>query len=133
MNDYESIRNALAEYCQLNDDGRFDEWGQLLAEDVKFSYGDMVEVNGRGAVKAFVSEAQPPEKRGKHLIANQLIKVDGDRADVTADFVFFAPGDGVFPVIAANRYRDVLVRSGDRWIFSEVHIELFGAARPATN
>ena len=127
INDHDGIRHALGLYCQLNDDGRFDEWGELFTEDATFRYGDQVEVHGRDDIKAFVSGAQPPEVRGKHVIMNEIIDVTGDEADVRADFIFFGPGEGAFVAIAANRYHDRLVRSGDQWIFAEVSISLFGS------
>jgi 3-phenylpropionate/cinnamic acid dioxygenase small subunit len=125
--DYEGIRRALGLYCQLNDDGRFDEWGELLTEDATFRYGDQVEVHGRDDIKAFVSAAQPPELRGKHVIMNEIIDIAGDAAEVRADFIFFGPAEGGFNAIAANRYHDRLKRSGDQWIFTEVNISLFGS------
>jgi 3-phenylpropionate/cinnamic acid dioxygenase small subunit len=128
--DYEGIRRALGMYCQLNDDGQFDRWGELFTDDATFRYGDQVEVHGRNDIKAFVSSAQPPEVRGKHVIMNEIIDVNGDTAEVRADFIFFGPSDGPFLAIAANRYHDRLVRSGDGWLFSEVNISLFGAATP---
>jgi 3-phenylpropionate/cinnamic acid dioxygenase small subunit len=127
--DYEGIRRALGLYCQLNDDGRFDEWSELLAEDATFRYGDQVVVNGRDEIKAFVSAAQPPEVRGKHVIMNEIIDITDDHAEVRADFMFFGPGEGGFVAIAANRYHDRLVRSGDQWIFTEVNISLFGSPK----
>ena len=128
--DYEGIRRALGRYCQLNDDGQFDRWGELFTEDATFRYGDQVEVHGRDEIKAFVSAAQPPEARGRHVIMNEIIDVDGDTAEVRADFIFFSPSDGPVLAIAANRYHDRLQRSGDGWQFTEVNISLFGSTTP---
>jgi 3-phenylpropionate/cinnamic acid dioxygenase small subunit len=125
MDDHEKVRHALARYCQLNDDGRFDEWGELLVDDARFQFGDLV-VNGREEIKALVASFQPPEKRGRHFMGNQVIDIDGDGAEVIADFVFFEPSNPGFNVFAADRYHDRLVRSGDAWLFSEIQIVPFG-------
>ncbi len=129
MDDYEKIRQTLARYCQLNDDGRFDEWSELLVEDARFQFGELV-LTDREAIKAQVSRFQPPENLGKHVMVNQVITVSGDVAQVDADFIFFAPPSPSFTPSAAGRYHNRLVRSGDGWLFSEIRIVPFGEAYP---
>lgn len=125
MDDHEQIRQTLATYCQLNDDGRFDEWSQLLIEDCRFQFGEQT-VTGRDAIKALVTEYQPPENRGRHFMGNQIIEVDGDTATVRADFVFFAQQNPGFTPFAADRYHDRLIRTDGKWLFEEIRIVPFG-------
>ncbi|MGH9111249.1 MAG: nuclear transport factor 2 family protein [Acidimicrobiales bacterium] len=128
MSDEAAIRRTLAAYCQFCDDGRFDEWGALFAEDASFRVlGRSHE--GRAAIQAFIAAAQPPERRGKHVCANPLIDVDGDTARAVTDYIFLSRIDGGgLAVSNTGRYHDRLVRRGDRWLFAERSIVFMGEA-----
>src|SRR5262249_53092748 len=56
MTDEEGIRRTLALYCQLCDDGRFDEWADLYTEDAVFRVMGG-EHRGPEAIKAFIAKA----------------------------------------------------------------------------
>lgn len=123
------MRAVLAGYCQCCDDGRFEEWAQLFAEDA------VVEVLGnrhvgRGAARAFIEAAQPPEARGKHLTLNSLIEVsDGEPATASAvsDFAWLAKRPEGFAVTQAGRYEDTFRCDRDgRWRFTSRKIHLWG-------
>ncbi len=123
--DHEAIRTTLARYCQLCDDGCFDEWGELFTEGSTFHVMGRV-YEGREAIKAFISGAQPPDLRGKHVTANTLIELDGDKATALTDYVFVGrQGEGL-GVVSAGRYHDSLVNVGDRWLFEERRIVFLG-------
>lgn len=107
----QAIRRTLAEYCQLLDDGRFDEWVELFSADVAFSVMGQV-AHGREAVRRLIEPSQQLDSRGRHMLSEPLISVDGDRASASTDFCFVAK---TLRVIAAGRYHDVLVRDEDRW------------------
>lgn len=127
MTDEEGIRRTLALYCQLCDDGRFDEWAELYTEDATFSVMGKSYV-GPAAIKGFIEAAQPPEARGKHFLGQSVIDIDGDRARSVADYVFVAarPGGG-FGITSAGRYHDTLERStGGRWRFATREIRFLG-------
>ncbi len=124
----DGVRNTVALYGQLCDDGRFEEWAELFAEDAAFTVLGRSQ-RGRTTIKAFIEAAQPPERRGKHLCASPVVDVDGDTATAVTDFAFLAPTDGGFAVTSAGRYHDRLVRAVDgphRWVFAERRIELLG-------
>ncbi|MDQ3146954.1 MAG: nuclear transport factor 2 family protein [Actinomycetota bacterium] len=125
--DEEAIRRTLALYCQLCDDGRFEEWGELYTDDATFTVMGRTH-RGRAAVRAFIEKGQPPERRGKHVCANSVIDVDvdGDQATAVTDYVFVAPGADGFTVLSAGRYHDRLVRHGDGWRFAERRIAFLG-------
>ena len=124
--DEEAIRRTLALYCQLCDDGRFEEWGELYTDDATFTVMGRTH-RGRAAVRAFIEKGQPPERRGKHVCANPLIDVDGDEATATTDYVFVASSpEGGFTILSAGRYHDRLVRVGDGWRFAERRIAFLG-------
>jgi 3-phenylpropionate/cinnamic acid dioxygenase small subunit len=123
----EDIRRTLALYCQLCDDGRFDEWGELFTADAEFSVLGDTHV-GRPAVQAFIEAAQPPELRGKHVCANSLIEIDehGTTATALTDYIFIGRSPEGLTVTSAGRYHDTLVREGERWLFRTREIAFMG-------
>jgi ketosteroid isomerase-like protein len=122
MNDHLGVLRTLSLYCQLCDDGRFDEWAELYTDDAVFTVAGR-RYEGRAAIKAFIEAGQPPERRGKHVCANPVVdlEADGVTARATTDYVFVGRGaDGGFAVTSAGRYHDRLVRADDgRWRFAE--------------
>jgi 3-phenylpropionate/cinnamic acid dioxygenase small subunit len=127
----EGVRRTLAEYCQLCDEGRFDEWAELFTADARFAVMGRVYV-GREAIKAFIEAGQPPERRGKHLCANPVIDIDpgGTRARVVTDYVFVGRSGGAFAITSVGRYHDTMVEVGGRWRFETREIVFLGD-RPA--
>jgi uncharacterized protein (TIGR02246 family) len=125
VTDEEAIRRTLALYCQLCDDGRFEEWAELYTDDATFTVMGRTH-EGRDAIRRFIEAGQPPERRGKHVCANPLIEVDGDRATAATDYVFVARDAERLVVTSAGRYHDRLVRDGDRWRFAERRIAFLG-------
>ncbi len=127
MSDEEGVRRTLALYCQLCDDGRFDEWADLYTENATFSVLGRTH-EGQAAIKGFIEKAQGPEQRGKHVCANPLIDVDGDTATAVTDYVFVARADGgSLAITSAGRYHDRLLRGADgRWRFTQRRIVFLG-------
>ena len=124
---HDGIRRTLATYCQLLDDGRFDEWVELFTDDIAVAVMGQV-VRGRDAVRAFIEPVQGPDVRGRHMLSEPLIDVDpsGGRATVTTDYCFVAQD---LTVMSAGRYHDVLVRDSDdrdRWRIAQREIVFLG-------
>jgi uncharacterized protein (TIGR02246 family) len=107
----EAIRRVLAGYCQSCDDGLFDDFAALFAPDAVFQALPAEAVQGRDAIKSFMEAGYGPDMRGKHLCGEPLIRVDGDTATATTDFVFVGrkPGGG-WGVTVVGRYGDDLAR-----------------------
>ena len=61
--DEDQIRRTLAEYSQLCDDGRFDEWGELFTDDARLEVMGQVKT-GRSAIVTYMRSVQPAESRG---------------------------------------------------------------------
>ena len=122
MSDEEAIRRTIAQYAHFCDEGRFDEWADLYIEEATFSVlGETHE--GRQTIKAWITKAQPPELRGKHVCCNSVIDVDGDQARAWTDYIFI---DQTKSVTSAGRYHDRFVRQDDRWRFAERRIVFMG-------
>jgi len=130
MADGEGLRRTFALYCQLCDDGRFDEWITLFTDDARFSVLDKTH-EGQAAIKAFMEVAQAPERRGKHFMGQSVFEEHGDGSTVTAvsDYMFIArTADGGYAMTSAGRYHDELVRGDDgQWRFRSREIRFLGS------
>jgi uncharacterized protein (TIGR02246 family) len=110
------IRRTLTRYCQRCDDGDFAAWAQLFEPDATFSVLGATH-EGREAIRVFIEAAQPPEARGKHVIAQSDIDLhaNGDEATVVTDYLFLSRAR---QVTSAGRYHDRLRRGDDgEWRF----------------
>lgn len=121
------IRRLLAQYCQLLDDGRFDEWIDLFADDIEFVVMGMHK-RGRDEVRGFVEPSQQADARGRHMLSEPWIELDdgpGDpaTATVTIDFAWISKTGEVGQ---SGRYHDRLVRHPDRWRFQRREIVFTG-------
>ena len=104
-----AIRRTLARYCQRCDDGDFVAFGELFESDATFSVlGNTHE--GRDAIRDFIEAAQPPPARGKHVIAQSDIDVDGTDATAVTDYIFVSKAK---EITSAGRYHDRLRRGDD--------------------
>lgn len=76
--------------------------------------------DGRDELAAFAaSHTRAPERFHKHLVADPVIAVDGDRATSVSYFLRLDDLDGERVVYAFGRYLDELVRCADgRWRFA---------------
>ena len=124
--DQDQIRRTLAEYCQLLDDGRFEQWADLFTEDARLVLLGRV-TTGRDAIRDYMMGVQPDGSRGLHMTANSLVDADGDSATATTDYMFVRPSGGGPAIIAAGHYHDRLVRDRTRWRFSEREITMLAA------
>ena len=101
LEDKDAIRELLAEYCFLLDSYRLKEFGQLFLES-----GEWVSRNGSAAgpagIEQFMRQLVPepgPGTRRKHFTANIVIRLNGDLAEVTSNFLVVRD-TGAGPAIA---------------------------------
>jgi 3-phenylpropionate/cinnamic acid dioxygenase small subunit len=126
----DGVRQTIARYCFLCDDGRFEEWGDLFTVDTRFHVMGNTQ-HGRAATVEFIEAGQPPEQRGKHLIGASLVLLDGDHATAWTDFIFV---DRRGAVLSSGRYHDELIRSDDgAWRFAVREIVFTGATPELTD
>jgi 3-phenylpropionate/cinnamic acid dioxygenase small subunit len=122
----EKIRKAIAMFCHLTDTGDFDNWVRLFVDDGCFVLMGQ-EHCGHRALRAFIEEDQPPERRGMHLTTDSVISIAAGQARVSSNFIFVATGTRANVVVATGRYHDVLVPRGEEWLFFRREAELVGA------
>ncbi|MEZ5166507.1 MAG: nuclear transport factor 2 family protein [Acidimicrobiales bacterium] len=121
--DESDIRRLMAQYCQLLDDGFFDEWIALFSDDVEFVVMGMHK-HGRDEVRGFVEPTQQADARGKHMLSEPWIEVvSPTAATATTDFAWMSKA-GV--VGQSGRYVDQLVKPAERWLIRRREIVFTG-------
>jgi hypothetical protein len=127
MQAIEGVRRTLAQYCQLCDDGRWDDWIDLFTPDARFHV--MHETRqGAETIVAFMKVGQAADKRGRHALFQPVIDVadDGLTARAWVDFCFLDKGRQVTSI---GRYHDELALGDDgRWRFTLREIAFLGKA-----
>lgn len=119
------IRNTMARWCLLGDEGRFDDWVDDFEPDGRFVV-DGVEHHGRAAIRAVAPAWWGPEPV-RHLCTNTLLEVDdfGGTAQGWTDVVRV---DAVGRPLWVARFTDEIVRGGDeRWRFALREVVAVGA------
>ena len=123
VDDQAEIQRVLAEYCHAADEFRFDDFEALFTSDaIVTALLAGKTYRGPAEIRAFL-EKQPAEMRGLHVTVNPSVTVSGNEARARADFFVLVTRGDSSVVGAWGRYRDRLVRRGDRWLFAERHVE----------
>jgi 3-phenylpropionate/cinnamic acid dioxygenase small subunit len=123
------ITELLYRYAELVDAGDFDGVGALLGR------GNFMGVAGAAAIaglfatttRRFPEHGNRP--RTRHLVANPIVEIDGDRARARSTFVVVQQTDAVaLQPIVVGRYADAFARDGEGWHFTErkVDVEMVG-------
>jgi len=124
--DEAEIRRLLAMYCQLIDDGRFDEWIELFTDDIEFIVMGMHK-NGRAEVRGFIEPSQQDDARGKHMLSEPWIVIESAlAATATTDFAWVSKQGAVGQ---SGRYHDRIINQNGRWQFQRREI-VFTGDRP---
>jgi hypothetical protein len=119
LEDKDAIRELLAEYCFLLDSYHLKEFGQLFIEG-----GEWISRNGSATgpagIEAFLRHLVPepgPGTRRKHFTANIVIRLNGDQAEVTSNFLVVRDTSTGPAIAVAGTYHDVVVKIGANWRF----------------
>ncbi|MET7346170.1 nuclear transport factor 2 family protein [Streptomyces sp. NPDC087866] len=122
---------AVAETCTLMavyaDRREWDKLGALFADKVLLDYtslngGEPVRLTPKEITEAWTATLSSYDST-QHLLANQLVALDGDRAMCTASFQAthrLAAAHGASLWTLGGDYRWELARSGDRWLIDTV-------------
>lgn len=117
------IRKLLAMYCQLIDDGRFDEWIRLFTDDIEFVVMGMHK-HGHAELREFIEPSQQADARGKHMISEPWIEIVSEtQATATTDFAWVSKQGAVGQ---SGRYVDRIVNENGRWQFQRREIVFTG-------
>lgn len=130
LSDIDRIRRVVAQYSQLLDDQRFEEWGDLFTEDAEFSSvpgghlaatGPAAVFQGRAAIVAAISAVQrrlSAEHLVLHFGGNPIIDVAGRSARAWWDFMVLYLKAGGTEIAHAGRYYATLRHEDGRWRFT---------------
>jgi ketosteroid isomerase-like protein len=122
VTDEEAIRDAIGRYNLFGDSGRFDQMLELFATDATLTV-DGTAYDGKVAIRAlFEAAAGPTPQHVRHFTSTLVIEVAGDDASARCYFQVLTDRG----VDHWGRYRDSLVRSGDRWLFARRDVRVDG-------
>ena len=81
MSDRFEIQDLVAGYCDIIDQGNFDELESIFCEDAFIDYSAMGGAKGsRDEIITFLKNVMPMFINTQHMISNQQIKLNGDTA-----------------------------------------------------
>ena len=135
-NDITQIKQTLARYCHLVDQGQPAAVAALFSEDAVLApkYDGDYEVSGRPAIQGWYEYYEANFKSGirhlKHLIHSIAIDLDGDGASgscyLTAYMISKADG---LAYQAQGTYVDRYAKSNEQWLFKrrEIYVEFVTA------
>ena len=122
------VLTTLYQYGHALDYGAEADWVDCFAAAAHYELRDRAagtadsvrSYDGRDELAAFAAgHTRAPERFHKHLVADPLISVDGDRATASSYFLRLDEVGGERVVYAFGRYHDELVRCPDgRWRFA---------------
>jgi SnoaL-like domain len=123
IEDREAIRLVLRDYGRLLDERKFDDFGQLFAPDGEYVSAGRTT---RGPVeiadslrRIMAGNALGIAEPNFHVLFNERITLQGDRAQATSQSFFVAPdADGAPKLVMMASYEDQLVRTAQGWRFA---------------
>ncbi len=124
LEDREAIRLVLRDYGRLLDERRFDEFGQLFAPQGEYVSGGAT-TRGPVAIADSLRRIMAGNPLGLaepnfHVLFNERIELQGDRARATSQSFFVAPDANNAPqLIMMASYDDTLVRTPQGWRFEK--------------
>jgi hypothetical protein len=122
-----AIREALAEYCFALDNFRFAELGQLFTADGVWetAFGKATGQTEIAALAAsFTKDLAVPPRR-IHMVANIVIKLNGDEAAVQSNWTQVQNSDTGPIINSGGSYEDRLVKRDGKWLFQHRKIDRF--------
>lgn len=125
----EEIKTLRYAYAHHLDDGEWERWGQLFADDARFTVyrpgpaenTGPFELEGREAITEFGESAiERSFEYSAHMMHNPLIEVDSDVASGRWYFDVFDAKPNGYVNWHHGRYEDEYVRVDDIWKFQGV-------------
>jgi uncharacterized protein (TIGR02246 family) len=123
LEDLQEIRRLALDYARTLDGKDFDACSKLFARDGEFvlpfesSFGPAAIERSMTGMLGKDLAAVPG--RDFHVLANERIELDGDRATARSFWIYVTPGADEHPRIAQfGHYEDELVREDGRWRFA---------------
>jgi hypothetical protein len=121
LEDREEIRQLLMNYGRFLDKRDFVSFSQLFVEKDGEWIGGMGSAKSPEDIRKLMENtigAAVGNTCNCHIFTNEIIDLQGDRADVTAKWMFIVQSDSGHPqVLLLGHYEDSLVRENRCWKF----------------
>lgn len=123
LEDQEEIRNLLMNYGRFLDQRNFVAFSQLFSEKEGEWIGGLGKAKSSKAILKLMEDTIGKDTKGTgpsnyHLFSNEMISVDGDRAEASTKWIFMVQGEAGRPLpFYLGHYEDTFVRENGRWKF----------------
>lgn len=122
LEDREAIRALILAYGQAHDHRDYRTFADLFASNGEW-VGGLGSAKGPQAIfelmdRTIGHDPQPNGSGTYHVMTNDQIKIDGDRASATTKWIYITPGENNTPTLVfLGRYLDEFVRENGEWKF----------------
>jgi uncharacterized protein (TIGR02246 family) len=122
LEDREEIRALILAYGVAHDNRDYRAFAELFAEDGEW-VGGLGSAKGPAAIfelmDGTIGHNPRPEGSGTyHLLTNDQIAIEGDRAAATTKWLYLVPGDDGAPrMVFLGHYNDEFIREQGSWKF----------------
>jgi uncharacterized protein (TIGR02246 family) len=122
LEDREAIRALILAYGEAHDHRDYRTFADLFASNGEW-VGGLGSAKGPEAIFALMDRTigHDPKPAGSgtyHVMTNEQIKIDGDRASATTKWLYVTPGESNTPTLVfLGRYLDEFVRENGEWRF----------------
>jgi uncharacterized protein (TIGR02246 family) len=117
LEDRDAIHQLFIDYGRHLDQGNWDAYAQLFAEDGEVLLGPMGRASGRAAIQELMTKTLTPGLGTSfHLITSPDVKIDGDTATSEVMWTVMTRGEDGKPFVGmVGRHMDTLVRTPEGW------------------
>src|SRR5262245_22090535 len=122
LEDREAIRALILAYGQAHDHRDYRTFANLFASNGEW-VGGLGSAKGPEAIFALMDKTigHDPKPNGSgtyHVMTNDQIKLEGDRASATTKWIYLTPGaDNAPKLVYLGHYDDQFVRENGQWKF----------------
>ena len=122
LEDREAIRALILAYGQAHDHRDYRTFSSLFASNGEW-VGGLGSAKGPQAIFELMDKTigHSPLPNGSgtyHVMTNDQIKLDGDRASAETKWIYITPGENNTPTLVfLGRYLDLFVRENGEWKF----------------
>jgi len=123
LQDRVEIRQLLMDYGRFLDQRDFAAFSDLFAEQEGEWIGGLGSAKGSRNIRELMertigTDSSMAEASNFHLFTNDMIRLDGDRAEATTKWIFVVRSeDGGPQPVFLGHYEDTIVRENGRWRF----------------
>lgn len=122
LEDREAIRALILAYGQAHDNRDYRKFSELFASEGEW-IGGLGRAKGPEAIFELMDstighDPQPDGSGTYHVMTNEQIVIDGDRASATTKWIYLTPGeDGAPRTVLLGHYDDEFIREDGAWKF----------------